>query len=642
MFAIALAMLMLGFSPQPATTVAGGAASPSGKPTILGESNPLRGLPALRKKHFSWPFPQAGNLGRGPKGGYLTNASTSFLGGFLHDYVRITGSCPLSLAHTNQLEVTTCVRLCATNAADPKGCLAINYSPWYAKFPSYDPTITGPAEEAEMSYFSGYGARPAAAGAAGRGDAVRPTYELLRMHDGHIWLRLASASRRRLAMVWPPFALLKSPTVSRLLHLLTDCLPRRRGTSNLSVSLGKYSREAECYYSCGWCPNTRNPSNNWLPGICVQVSHNSHGGSCDDAAGLHCATEGTAGRYTCPAHGVNEANGSVNLLATEEPLLRPPPARERHGAYLRPHSRPYYWAPAGNPRCPDFHDHISYCKHCEPNSPEYGQLLCGRIAAGAPIPGAESGEVFTEASARLHCPRTFFGPSSGGAWRPKIDGATLPQYSNVKCGWCERPGTATDGVTLLPHCQVTNFEGIEFEAMGGAVGSSCPCAESYDPATTAIPVLYQPDTAMIFDGITNPNNRWCRRCPILSWDESEACYQNINPGCTPAPWSGPMCQDLETQSELVGALETDLTSADPLQNTNVDAQKDLLESKLLRVIFWIMAATVGTVSVGGSLIFCTRVKRFRTQERAFKPSRGAAVATATAQSTKGSGDGSQP
>ena len=155
MFAIALAMLM-GFSPQPATTVAGEAASLPGKPTILGESNPLRGLPALRKKHFSWPFPQAGNLGdMGPKGGYLTNASTSFLGGFLHDYVRITGSCPLSLAHTNQLEVTTCVRLCATNAADPKSCLAINYSPWYAKFPSHDPTTTGPAEEAEMVYFSG-------------------------------------------------------------------------------------------------------------------------------------------------------------------------------------------------------------------------------------------------------------------------------------------------------------------------------------------------------------------------------------------------------------------------------------------------------------------------------------------------------
>ena len=154
MFAIALAMLM-GFSPQPATTVAGGAASPPGKPTILGESNPLRGLPALRKKHFSWPFPQAGNLGRGPKGGYLTNASTSFLGGFLHDYVRITGSCPLSLAHTNQLEVTTCVRLCATNAADPKGCLAINYSPWYAKFPSSDPTVTGAPEDAEMAFYTG-------------------------------------------------------------------------------------------------------------------------------------------------------------------------------------------------------------------------------------------------------------------------------------------------------------------------------------------------------------------------------------------------------------------------------------------------------------------------------------------------------
>ena len=77
-------------------------------------------------------------------------------GWLLHDHVRITGSCPLlSLAHTNELQVATCVRLCATNAADPNGCLAINYSPWYAKFPSHDPTTTGPAEEAEMVYFSG-------------------------------------------------------------------------------------------------------------------------------------------------------------------------------------------------------------------------------------------------------------------------------------------------------------------------------------------------------------------------------------------------------------------------------------------------------------------------------------------------------
>jgi hypothetical protein len=28
-----------------------------------------------------------------------------------------------------------------------------NYSPWYAKFPGKDPTVTGPAEAAELSYY---------------------------------------------------------------------------------------------------------------------------------------------------------------------------------------------------------------------------------------------------------------------------------------------------------------------------------------------------------------------------------------------------------------------------------------------------------------------------------------------------------
>ena len=93
--------------------------------------------------------------GHGPPGGYLTNSSEAFLDGFLHDFVRITGSCPLGLSHTTQLEVATCAALCHANAADPATCIALNYSPWYAKFPGSDPTVTGAPEEAEMALFSG-------------------------------------------------------------------------------------------------------------------------------------------------------------------------------------------------------------------------------------------------------------------------------------------------------------------------------------------------------------------------------------------------------------------------------------------------------------------------------------------------------
>eukprot|EP01048_Picozoa_sp_COSAG05_P020965 COSAG05_NODE_3717_length_1886_cov_1.290431_1_plen_295_part_10 len=295
----------------------------------------------------------------------------------------------------------------------------------------------------------------------------------------------------------------------------------------------------------------------------MQVSHNNHGGSCEGSAGLNCATEGADGRFTCPAHGiVNSTSGLVDPLRTEEPLARPPPERDRHGSQLRPHGRPLYWAPAGNPRCPDFHEHISHCKHCDPGSPDFGQLLCGRIAAGAPVPGANTGAVLNEASARLHCSRTFFGQHQGGAWRPQVDGGPVPQHTNVKCGWCETPGMAQDGVTPLPNCQVASFEGLEFEAMGGAIRVSCPCAERYDSETTDVSVLYQPQTSLIFDIVTNPSKQWCRRCPVLPWDESEACYEHIRPGCSPAASFSTMCQRLETQGEFVGTLETDLATAD--------------------------------------------------------------------------------
>lgn len=40
------------------------------------------------------------------------------------------------------------------SAKDPTACIALNYSPWYAKFPGSDPTVTGPAETAELEFYT--------------------------------------------------------------------------------------------------------------------------------------------------------------------------------------------------------------------------------------------------------------------------------------------------------------------------------------------------------------------------------------------------------------------------------------------------------------------------------------------------------
>ena len=52
-------------------------------------SNPLKNLAPLQKVHHAWPIPQA----------YLADASPGYLDGLLHDYVRITGACPLGILH---------------------------------------------------------------------------------------------------------------------------------------------------------------------------------------------------------------------------------------------------------------------------------------------------------------------------------------------------------------------------------------------------------------------------------------------------------------------------------------------------------------------------------------------------------------
>ena len=74
----------------------------------------------------------------------------------MHDYVRITGSCPLSVADATEADVMACASLCATAAADPARCIALNYSPWYARFPGTDPTVTGATETAELTFYAGH------------------------------------------------------------------------------------------------------------------------------------------------------------------------------------------------------------------------------------------------------------------------------------------------------------------------------------------------------------------------------------------------------------------------------------------------------------------------------------------------------
>jgi hypothetical protein len=125
-------LLLLSWSPQ---------SDPPSPPAVL-QSNPLKSLPALAKPHYSWPFPPS----------YLRNSSVSFIDGFIGDYVRITHSCPLS-ASSSQIEVETCAFWCLAKASLPSRCIAINFSPWYHFFPGHDPTVTGPPEKAELSYY---------------------------------------------------------------------------------------------------------------------------------------------------------------------------------------------------------------------------------------------------------------------------------------------------------------------------------------------------------------------------------------------------------------------------------------------------------------------------------------------------------
>jgi hypothetical protein len=110
----------------------------------LVRSNPLRGLKELQKVHHSWPIPAD----------YLGSSDPAFAGGLMHDYVRISGACSLSLEELNRTLLNSCAEICDAVAHTRTGApptITVNYSPWYHKFPSKDPTVTGPPEAAELA-----------------------------------------------------------------------------------------------------------------------------------------------------------------------------------------------------------------------------------------------------------------------------------------------------------------------------------------------------------------------------------------------------------------------------------------------------------------------------------------------------------
>ena len=152
-----------------------GAASTGGPAPLAPDANPLAGLPALPKPHFSW----------------YRYAKRSDNWATLVDYARITHSVPI-VHNANQSEITNAVNLCyhADGCGTTAGCssihncsLALNWSPYVktmeaaktAHAPA-DPTKTTPLEESYLAEFSAWAAnvtRWAAEASAHNGREVR-------------------------------------------------------------------------------------------------------------------------------------------------------------------------------------------------------------------------------------------------------------------------------------------------------------------------------------------------------------------------------------------------------------------------------------------------------------------------------------
>ena len=105
--------------------------------------NPLAGLPALPKAHYSWPFPA----------GWPTLDASDPL---LLDYARITHSLPVNLAH-NALKSFTkpIVQELVAACAKVNASLALNWSPYitFCQPECRDPRYNGPKAAMEIEFF---------------------------------------------------------------------------------------------------------------------------------------------------------------------------------------------------------------------------------------------------------------------------------------------------------------------------------------------------------------------------------------------------------------------------------------------------------------------------------------------------------
>lgn len=117
------------------------------RPPVYVTTNPLRGLPALLKPHYSWPLP----------GLFLSDVEHA--DGVLLDFARITGSVPLDLTYMAGSDKGWGMILVAVEAchrAGPRCALAVNYSPWQ-QWPNANdepnPTLRGAPEQAELAHY---------------------------------------------------------------------------------------------------------------------------------------------------------------------------------------------------------------------------------------------------------------------------------------------------------------------------------------------------------------------------------------------------------------------------------------------------------------------------------------------------------
>lgn len=125
----------------PSAAPGGGSAAGPSDASIASMLAPLK---PLQKVHYSWPL-----LPEWPK-----SAADSLA----LQYVRVSGAFTLSVEWTNATQIETAVGLCAavnqSKSRSSPASIALNYSPWHAKFDKQaPPTDTGPSHAAELREF---------------------------------------------------------------------------------------------------------------------------------------------------------------------------------------------------------------------------------------------------------------------------------------------------------------------------------------------------------------------------------------------------------------------------------------------------------------------------------------------------------